>query len=190
MDGFLYSKGKYILHVDAGHILSDNLVLEDIYNICDKYDLDSVRFSFSKTDDNKKFKENKTFGNMKVYPFRHTKITYGKPKYNIKEYGYGTIWNRLVRADIFSKCLDLVDSKILNIKKDLWEDWWWNALIDRVSFSNVIANRLGYIYLYNKKTSFEPLVKNSKQKDKTIKEFIYFLYFDLVLSPEKMIKKK
>ena len=190
MDGFLYSKGKYILHVDAGHILSDNLVLEDIYNICDKYDLDSVRFSFSKTDDNKKFKENKTFGNMKVYPFRHTKITYGKPKYNIKEYGYGTIWNRLVRADIFSKCLDLVDSKILNIKKDLWEDWWWNALIDRVSFSNVIANRLGYIYLYNKKTSFEPLVKNSKQKDKTIKEFIYFLYFDLVLSPEKDDKKK
>jgi glycosyltransferase involved in cell wall biosynthesis len=23
MDGFLYSKGKYILHMDAGHILSD-----------------------------------------------------------------------------------------------------------------------------------------------------------------------
>lgn len=34
--------------MDAGDILADNLVLEDIYNIAQKYDLDSVRFSFSK----------------------------------------------------------------------------------------------------------------------------------------------
>ena len=189
MDGFLYSRGKYILHMDAGHILADDYVLEDIYDLADKYDLDTVRFSFSRTLYNTNFIQNKTFGTMKIYPYMNTKIVYGRPNYDVHRYGYGTIWNRLVRADMFSKGLDLVDGKILNIKKNLWEDLWWNDLIDRVSFSNLIVNRLGYVYLYSRNTSFEYIFYNTKKKDKSIREFIYFWYFDLVLLPKNDNKK-
>ena len=189
MDGFLYSKGKYILHMDAGDILADNLVLEDIYNIAKKYDLDSVRFSFSKNYYDSDFIEKKNFKDMMVFPSNVTKIVYGRPGYDVHEFGYGTIWNRLVRADMFSKGLDLVDNVILNIKKNYEEDIWWNDLVDRVSFSNLIVNRLGYIDLYNKNITFEPLIGTFKERDKSINEFIYFWYFDLILLPKNDEKK-
>ena len=56
LNGFLYSRGKYVLNFDAGDLFKDNLVLEDMYNLVIKYKLDSVRFSFQKyriTQDNK-----------------------------------------------------------------------------------------------------------------------------------------
>ena len=190
MDGFLYSKGRYILHLDAGLILSDDLVLEDIYNISQKYDLDTVRFSFSDTLDDKQFKKYKIISGMNIYPILLTKILYGRPGYNIKDYGFGTIWNRLVRADIISKGLDLVDSTILNFRKNLWDGWWWNDLIDRVSFSNLVVNRLGYTFLYDQKNIYEPRAINKYFKDKTIREFILFWLFDLKLLPRNDNKEK
>jgi glycosyltransferase involved in cell wall biosynthesis len=36
IDGFLYSRGKYILHIDPGDILSDIYVLEDLYKLVSK----------------------------------------------------------------------------------------------------------------------------------------------------------
>ena len=189
MDGLLYSKGEYILHMDAGHILADNLVLEDIYNLSKKYDLDTVRFSFSKTYDNKEFKKNKIFEGMHKYPINITKIVYGRPKYNITQEGFGTIWNRLVKADMFFRGLDLVDSEILNIKKNLWDGLWWNDLIDRVSFSNLVVNRFGYVYFYDKKIAIKPNIRDNIEKDETINEFIDFWYFNLILLPEKDDKK-
>jgi len=182
LDGFLYSRGKYILHFDSGDLYADNYVLEDIYDLVSKYNLDSVRFSFSKK--RKNFDDN-----IKVYPKKHLKIIYGRPDYNIYEFGYGTIWNRLFRANIFVKGLDLVDEYILNAYKNLWEDMWWNDLIDRVSFSNLIINRLGYIYLYTHKGAGEPKIKNAYKRNKTIKEFILFWFFDYQLLPKTDNKK-
>jgi len=46
LDGFLYSRGKYILHYDMGDIFIDNYALEDVNEKALKYKLDSVRFSF------------------------------------------------------------------------------------------------------------------------------------------------
>ena len=46
LDGFLYSRGKYVQHFDTGDIFTDNYVLENIYNYVHKYKLDLVRFSF------------------------------------------------------------------------------------------------------------------------------------------------
>jgi hypothetical protein len=46
MDGFLYSRGKYVIHFDPSDLYEDNYVLEDLYNIIEKYHLDSVKTFF------------------------------------------------------------------------------------------------------------------------------------------------
>ena len=190
LDGYLYSRGKYIFHFDPGDIFSDSFVLEDIYNLAVKYNLDTVRFSFSKTRFHYYFSKTKKFKEMKIFPSKFTKIIYGRPDYDVHEYGYGTIWNRLFRANLFRKGLDLVDEYILNAYKNLWEDMWWNDLVDRVSFSNLVINRLGYIFLYDRNSPNEPKLGDSVQKDKTIREFIYFWFFDYQLLPKNDNKRK
>jgi len=48
IDGVLYSKGKYIIQFDMEDLYTDNYILEDAYNLIEKYNLDSLRFSFIK----------------------------------------------------------------------------------------------------------------------------------------------
>ena len=176
--------------MDAGDIIADNYVLEDIYNLISKYNLDTVRFTFSKTRYNYYFNTNKQFNPMKIYPAKFTKIIYGRPGYDVHEFGYGTIWNRIFRANIFVKGVDLIDKHILNIYKNMWEDMWWNDLMDRVSYSNLVVNRLGYLYLYDRNSAAEPKIRDNIEKDQTIREFIYFWLFDYVLLPRTDNKKK
>jgi len=189
IDGYLYSRGEYILHINPGDILADSFVLEDLYNIVHQYNLDTVRFSFSKTTYDSKFRKNIEFTEKRIYPNRFTKIIYGRPGYNVHIFGYGTIWNRLVRSGIFRKALDLVDEDILNIHKDMWEDMWWNDLVDRVSFSNLVVNRLGYIFLYDMHNIYEPRSTDKYLREKTIREFILFWLFDLKLLPQNNNKQ-
>jgi glycosyltransferase involved in cell wall biosynthesis len=190
IDGFLYSRGEYVLHINPGDILSDSFVLEDLCKLVHQYNLDTIRFTFTKTNYDSFFKKKILFKENKIYPSRVTKIVYGRPNYNVHIFGYGTIWNRLVRSSILRKALDLVDDDILNIHKDLWEDMWWNDLIDRVSFSNLVVNRLGYTFLYDQKNIYEPRAINKYFKDKTIREFILFWLFDLKLLPRNDNKEK
>ena len=191
IDGFLYSRGQYILHINPGDILADCYILKDLYDLVTKYNLDTVRFSFSKTiySDREKFKKNITFGRILKYPRQHTMIKYGRPDFNVHVFGYGTIYNRLVRSSVMRKGLDLLNTDLLNAFKDLWEDMWWNDLIDRVSYSNLIVNRLGYIFLYDKINSFEPRTRNKFLRNRTIREFIYFWYWDYSLLPKYDNKK-
>ncbi len=87
----------------------------------------------------------------------------------------GNIWTRLTRANIISKGLRLLDSKILNIYKNLWEDCWWNRLIDEASFIYLIINR-NALYLYYKDGNGEGDIKTetNEQKNKIIHEFKCF----------------
>ena len=86
--------------------------------------------------------------------------------------------------------MDLVDEYIINARKDLWEDMWFNDLIDRVSFSNLVVNRLGYVFLYDRQTAIEPRIRLKFQRDKTIKEFILFWFFDYQLLEKEDNKRK
>ena len=166
---------------------TDNYILEDAYNLAERYNLDSIRFSFIRSEQS----EN-PYNNSKQIKFlsKYTKIMYGKRDFEITTWEFGTVWNRLIRANIIIKGLYLLDSYILNAYKNLWDDMWMNDLIDRTSFSNLIVNRLGYIFISSRNGESRPKIKTRYQRDKTIKEFIYFWLFDYQLLPKNSTKKK
>ena len=146
LDGYLYSRGKYITTFDAGDIYEDNYVLTDTYNILEKYNLDSAKFIFRLV---------RSFNRLE-HPIHHfhvngrAKIVYGPD--NIKAFNskvfefYGNIWNRIARANIYIKGLLLFNEQMLNIYKNTWEDLWYNDILNKVSYSFAIFDREGYIY--------------------------------------------
>ena len=176
IDGIIYSKGKYIIQFDMEDFYTDNYILEDAYNLAERYNLDSIRFSFIRSEQS----EN-PYNNSKQIKFlsKYTKIMYGKRDFEITTWEFGTVWNRLIRANIIIKGLYLLDSYILNAYKNLWDDRWYNYLINKMSFSCLLINRPGYLYLPNNKGERFMRLQDDKEKDKTIREFIYFWLFDL-----------
>ena len=189
LDGILYSRGKYIISFDTGDLYEDNYVLEDAYNLLEKYELDSVKFlfrliySFNSLDKS----------NIFFHVYNNSKIIYGSS--NIEEFNqfifkdWGNIWNRLVRADILIKGLYLLNDFTLNIYKNVWEDIWCNSIINKVSFSYLVIERVGYIYLQDGTGYGSPQSQTKSQKDKIIKEYLAFLYFDYNMLPKKDDKK-
>ena len=63
-------------------------------------------------------------------------------------------------------------------------------LIDRVSFSNLIVNKLGYISFLDRNTITEEHIKSAYEKDRTIREFIYDWYLDYELLPKDIPKNE
>ena len=191
LDGFLYSRGKYIIYFDIGDLYSDPFVLEDAYNLIEKYKLDSVKMMFTLIYNYSDI-ENYSF------PFRinlnYTKIVYGSHniiKYNNEIFSsWGNIWTRLTRSSIITKGLSLLNSKILNFYKNLWEDLWWNRLIDEASYSFLIINRNAYLYYKDFNGEGDIKIETDVQKKKIIFEFIQFLYFDLKFLPNENNKNE
>ena len=187
LDAFLYSRGKYILNFNVGDLFSDNLVLEDIYNLIIKYNLDSLRFSF---------KTYRDLGNNNynilthLYPDKDIKIKYGNLEEDVNSFGYGFIFNRLIRANVIAKSFDNVNSYILNAYKNLWEDTWWNSLINYAGFSHATFNRVGYIYYRPKEEEERPRIDTNLERDSLIKEIIYNWLFDYQIGPKDGNKKE
>ena len=185
LDGFLYSNAPYVIHFDAGDFYADNYVLEDIYYIVNKYKLDSVRFGFRLTrSKNSLTNQDKNY----FFSVKDRKVFYGKKYYNIYGFRYGTIWNRLTKADIFTKGLYHLDEYILNAYKNIYEDRWWNNLANNESNSFLMTNRIGYIYLRDSKGQGHIRNGNPFINDKTIKEIILFFLFDYNLAYKKSDK--
>jgi hypothetical protein len=189
LDGFLYSKGKYIFHFDTGDLFEDNYVLEDLLDIVEQFNLDSAKMLF------------RIFYNMSDihnysspinFKRNQSKIVYSTniKKYDTKIFGNHTnIWNRLTKNEIYTKGLYLLSSYILNIYKNLWEDMWWNKIANKVSDNFLIIKRYGYLYFKDGAGEGSIKIKNEMEKDKKIKEFMHFLYFNYQLWPKRDNKK-
>ena len=189
LDGFLYSKGKYILHFDTGDLFEDNFVLEDLFEIAEKFNLDSVKMLF------RIFYNKNDFRNYSlpiIFKRNQSKIVYSRNiiKYDNKIFGNHTnIWNRLTKNEIYTKGLYLLSSYILNIYKNLWEDIWWNKMANKISYNFLIIKRFGYLYMKDGEGEGSIKMENILEKDKKIKEFLHFLYFNYELWPKRDNKK-
>ena len=182
LDGFLYSRAKFILHFDTGDFYSDNLVLEDAYKLITNYNVDSVRFSFKLS----KKKEDINFESWNfTFPPQDRKIVYGTRTYNTLFWAYGPIWNRITRANIFTKGLDFIDEYILNAYKNLYEDRWWNSFANNASYSYCMVNRVGYIYLRLPGSAGVVYYGDEQRNEKTLKELIYLWYFEYIMLDKK-----
>jgi glycosyltransferase involved in cell wall biosynthesis len=184
MDGFLYSRGKYILYFDTGDLYEDNYVLDDFYNIMEKYNLDSCKFLFRMI-----YHYNNTKPNQVIFHiYNKSKIIYGSENINhmnrliFKK--CGVIWTRITRANTMIKGIYLLNDRVLNIYKNLWEDVWFNELINRASYSFLIVERIGYLYYKGTKGYGDVTLKNEIEKDRMVQEYINFLIFDYFIIPK------
>ena len=187
LDGFLYSNSPYVIHFDAGDFYADNFILEDMYYLSSKYDLDSIRCGFRLT--REKFKLNKN-DELHIYNQQDRKIVYGQRSYNIYIASYGPIWDRLTKADIFLKGLSYIDDFILNAYKNVYEDRWWNTLANNASSNYLMINRIGYIYLYDYNGEGHIRHGNKYINEKNMKELILFFLFDYNLAYYKSDKNQ
>ena len=184
LDGILYSRGKYIILFDSGDLYEDNYVLEDAFNIMEKYNLDSSKFLFRIIRSYKTYKESSIFFHVN----ENSRIIYGPTDIsNFNNYifqGWGNIWNRLTRANIYIKGIYLLNDIVLNLYKNVWDDVWFNSMINKVSYSFLIYERVGYIYMQNGAGEGSPKQDSEINKDKYIQEFLGFLYFDYNMLPK------
>jgi glycosyltransferase involved in cell wall biosynthesis len=184
VDGFLYSRAKYILQLDPGDILNDDFVLEDLYNLIIKYNLDSVHFSF-KYYNNTDNKQISTF----IFPSNTFKVKYGLINKHTQQPGYRHYFNRLTRANVILKGLDLVDTFVLNAYKNYWVDIWWNVLINYSINGHIATNRLGYLHTDTISDIVNFNITTEEQRDKAIREFINSWIFDYQVYPKDSKKK-
>ena len=185
IDGILYSRGKYVLLFDAGDLYEDNFVLQDAYNTIEKYNLDSAKFLFRKLFNYDHLEKSRVLFHVD----NRSKIIY-EPQ-NIMEFNklifsfWGNIWIRITRANIFIKGLLLLNDLTLNLYKNVWDDLWFNTIISQASYSFLVFERVGYIYLQNGQGEGSPQFNTDSKKDKGIKEWLEFLYFDYNFLPKK-----
>jgi glycosyltransferase involved in cell wall biosynthesis len=189
IDGFLYSNSKYIIHFDPGDIYEDNYVLEDLYNIISKFNIDSIKMACRFIYDYNNMDKNKF---SVIINDNFTKVSY-RP--NIEKYNYyyfkknGWIWNRLIRKNIVSKCIYLLSERVLNFYKNYMEDQFWNKLVNRISYSFLVIKRYGYLYFKDGKGEGDFKYQTKSQRDNMIHELINDLYFYYEFLPIKNDKK-
>ena len=184
INGFLYSKGKYVIHFDAGDLYEDNYVLEDFYNIIEKYNIDTVKMICRFIYDFQNLTNSKLAIKIKD---KYTKIAFQPEieRYNHKYFkNNGWIWTTLVKRNIYTKCLMLLNTRILNFYKNYHEDYWWKRLVNYVAESFLILKRYSYLYFKNGEGEGDFKVQTDEQKSKMILEHLEFLYFELEFLPK------
>jgi glycosyltransferase involved in cell wall biosynthesis len=190
LDGALYSRAKYLIFFDLGDFYEDNYVLEDYYKLIEEYKIDSFKMIF-------RLIYNYDLINYTRIPFRlkgNSKIVFGSKNIenlNFKVFdGWGNIWNRIIRANIYFKSLSLINDKVLNVYFNSKEDFYYNKIINKVSASFLVVNRIAYIYYYDIEGEGKLQIKTEKQKNKSIQQCISDLYYIYNFLPRNSNKKK
>jgi len=173
-----------MIFFEADDFYEDNYVLEDFYLLMNKYNLDSLKMIFRIINDY-------SYLDSSTIPFHvrgNSKIAYGTE--NIENLntevfdGWGNIWNRIFRKNIFIKSLNLLNEKVLNLYQNRHDDYFINKMINKVSFNFLVVEKVGYVYYYDKKGEGTPKLFNEKLRNIEIQQFTSLLYFMHNLLPK------
>ncbi len=184
IDGFLYSRAKYIMFFDPSDFYEDNYVLEDIYNIMEKYNLDSVKMLFRVIGDY----SNIQFSKILYHTDENSKVVTGST--NIEKYDRlifgtsGNIWNRFIRANVFTKGLYLLSDLMLNIYQNCIDDFYFNKIVNKASYNFLIIDRVGYVYYYDGQGNGTPKNKTEEQRNSSIQQLVSILWFEYFFLPQ------
>ena len=66
---------------------------------------------------------------------------------------------------------------MLNLYKNVWDDAWYNSIVNKASYSYAIFERVGYVYLQDGKGAGSPRARTIEQKSNVVMEYVGFLYF-------------
>ena len=185
IDGVLYSKGKYVIFLDPDDFYEDNYVLEDLYNLMEKYNLDSVKMGFRVIGDYSNLIDSK----IPYHTDDNSKIVYESEnieKYDSSIFGTsGNIWNRIIKANVFIKGLCLLSDKMLNIYQNMIDDFYFNKIVNKASHNFLIVDRIGYVYYFDGKGNGTPKTETEEQKDASIQQWISVLNFEYFFLPKE-----
>jgi len=190
LDGYLYSNGKYIIFFDISDFYEDNYVLEDIYNLMEKFNLDSLKMIFRVI----KSYDNINYSEIKFHVYNNAKIVYGVDniiKLNEKVFdGWGNIWNRIIKKNILLKSLNLINDKVLNVYQNRAEDVYYNLIINKVSSNFLVIERVGNVYYWDGEGEGTPNFNNENNRNKAIQQEVSLLYYEYNFLPKDDNKKK
>ena len=184
LQGCKYSKGKLIYFIDSDDMLSSPNVLEKIYNISKKYNVDTIEFNSIK-------------GKIKTYSFiiemvnsknDYRKIIYGKNIINsryivnkrITRNINGAMWTKVVKKKIIDEIINLYNdtSRMNSIKNwNFAEDQYFTDLVRIYSKSYLHINKIYHFYYENRNS----LTKTYQQKKIFNDHYKYINYFSILL---------
>ena len=184
--GVLNSKGEFLIIPDADDILSKN-ILRICYYIAKRNNYDLIRFNmFSQ----KNFIFNIIDNNLKnpIYqPELKTILIYGLGYQKLID---GIISNKFIKRIIYIKALNNIKKYYLNKYMTYFEDGLINFSLHRNANSLYLLKRLGYFYIFNRKSISHSVNKNKYflcyftflkyifeniKNNKYEKEMVYFL---------------
>ena len=98
--------------------------------------------------------------------------------------------NRIIRANILTNSLNLVNDKVLIIYHNKVEDKWYNVLVNKGSYNYLIIERVGYVYYLSGKGEGTARFMSDHLRNKAIQQHIGNLYYVHNFLPKNDNKKK
>ena len=184
LQGFKYSKGELIYFIDSDDMLTLPNVIEKIYNLSEKYDVDTIEFN-SIRGGMEKYLYLVEMGNSKN---DYKNILFGKNIINtryivnktINRNLHGAIWTKVVKRKIIDKIFDFYNNiiGIDNIKNwNYAEDQYFTDLIRIYSKTYLHINKIYHFYYNNPKS----VTKINDQKKIFNDHYKYIYYFNILL---------
>ena len=184
----MLSKGKYVMTMDEDDIYVQKEALSLLYTEAEKNNLDILGFVavYSGTPI---IRERPDYSDKKriIYQPELSNLMFNLTSNGTLIKFGGSIWNLLIRKDLYQKVIKQIDEKNMNIRTNLHDDRIIFFLLTRSAKSIKYIDRLFYV-LYqswnqNDKVIFRTFKKSQNVDDVTC--FSYINYFDIFLKNTK-----
>jgi glycosyltransferase involved in cell wall biosynthesis len=199
--GVLNSRGKYVLIFDQDDMYTKRYALSTLYNEIEKNKLDILGFTSIETNDfhiSSKVYMHKFRNNREteiIYQPDIRKKMYIHTKTNLIIRKNAVIWNYLIKNELFVKCINSIDDKIMNTRMVRHEDYLLFFLLSRNAFNLKYINKVFYAQIILKKSKDKKIIfsmdeKNKNKKDLECMSFINYAEFLLIKTDDTIIDKK